>query len=1232
MSALPNFPPFSVHENATDIRWKKWKLRLDNLILAMGIKNDKARQRALLLHYAGEEVNEIFETLPNTGDDYDTAVARLTEYFAPKKNTEFEVYKFRQAKQEPGETIDTFHTKLRQLSLTCEFNNNDKEVKSQIIQGCSSTRLRRRALRDDVNLEDLLKLARSLELSDKQASEIEKTDKSAEEVNSMRKRRNVPKFLERKRDTRDRTDTPSKEKCFNCGGQFPHLKGPCPAKGKTCNACHKIGHFASVCRSKSKSMNRKPKSVRQLDACNSDSDSESCEYLFGLDQINSITKRQPRIKVEINGIPVSVLVDTGSSINVVDECTFKKLENKVKLRKADTRVFAYGSKTTLDIMGKFQATIENKNKIEIADVYVVKGNSGSLLGYDTCVQLQIVQKIASLSDDKIEILCQKYPKVFNGIGKLKHKQVKLHVDESVKPVSQPHRRIPFHVRKQVEKELEKLEKLDIIEKVNGPTPWVSPIVVAPKPKKPGEIRLCVDMRKANTAIQRERHVTPTIDDMILDLNGSKVFSKLDLNAGYHQLELHPDSRNITTFSTHVGLRRYKRLSFGISSAAEVFQNSLSTALEGLQGVRNISDDIIVFGQTCEEHDKNLEAVFKRLEEKHLTLNKEKCEFNKTQIEFYGYVFSSEGISADPRKVDAIKNSEIPSNASEVRSFLGMTNYVGRFIPNYSTITAPLRELTKQNVKFEWQPNQQKAFDMLKRELTSDKVMAYFDPSKETTMIVDASPVGLGALLTQEGKVISYGSRALNDVETRYSQTEREALAVVWGCEHFHLYLFGQDFKVISDHKPLEAIFNNPHSKPPARIERWRLKLQPYHFGLQYRPGKTNAADYMSRHPSKSTKINSLSDIAEEYVNYVTENAVPKTLTLAEIGNETQKDPILQRVIEAIISEKKIPESKDLDKTIETFRRRQNELTLHRDGNHSVLLIENRLVIPRSIQQTVIKLAHEGHQGIVRTKQLLREKVWFVNIDKQVEEFCKGCVPCQASVPGQKYTPLKMSPLPNRPWSEVSMDFCGPFPSGSYLMVVVDDYSRYPVVEILTKLTAKAVIPKLDNVFALFGIPDVVKTDNGPPFNGLLFKEFAKHLGFQHRKITPLWPQANGEAERFMKTIGKAIRAAHAEQRSWKQELYCFLRNYRATPHATTSTTPAELLLGRKLKTRIPEIIPSSKNTEISRKDQKEKEKMKRYADIRRGALDHKLQPGDKVLVKQQKQTNYQLHTVPSRTK
>ena len=207
--------------------------------------------------------------------------------------------------------------------------------------------------------------------------------------------------------------------------------------------------------------------------------------------------------------------------------------------------------------------------------------------------------------------------------------------------------------------------------------------------------------------------------------------------------------NIKTFTTHVGLRRYKRLSFGISSAAEIFQNTLSSALEGLDGVRNISDDIIVFGRNKEKHDKRLEKLFIRLKERNLTLNKSKCEFNKDKLEFYGHIFSAEGISADPKKISAIRNTAVPKEVGEVRSFLAMTNYVGRFIPNYSTVTEPLRRLTKQDTKWEWKTEQQQSFDKLKSELVAYRVMSYFDPNKETMLIVDASPVGLAALLTQK---------------------------------------------------------------------------------------------------------------------------------------------------------------------------------------------------------------------------------------------------------------------------------------------------------------------------------------------------------------------------------------------------------------------------------------------------------------------------------------------------
>ena len=224
---------------------------------------------------------------------------------------------------------------------------------------------------------------------------------------------------------------------------------------------------------------------------------------------------------------------------------------------------------------------------------------------------------------------------------MRGKVVKLHIDSGVQPKQQPHRRIPFHVRKDVEKELERLEQLDIIEKVTGPTPWVSPIVVVPKSS--GQVRLCVDMREANKAVKREKHPMPTIDDLVADLNGATVFSKLDLSSGYHQLELEPESRHITTFSTHVGLRRYKRLMFGINAASEIFQNAIEEILTGLPGCKNFSDDIIVFGATTAEHDQILYGVLTRLQQHGVRLNKEKCSFSRSEVTFYGHIFSSEGI-------------------------------------------------------------------------------------------------------------------------------------------------------------------------------------------------------------------------------------------------------------------------------------------------------------------------------------------------------------------------------------------------------------------------------------------------------------------------------------------------------------------------------------------------------------------------------------------------------------
>ena len=281
---------------------------------------------------------------------------------------------------------------------------------------------------------------------------------------------------------------------------------------------------------------------------------------------------------------------------------------------------------------------------------------------------------------------------------------------------------------------------------------------------------------------RERYSIPTVEEILQDLTGACVFSKLDLRWGYHQIELDEQSKQYTTFATHTGLDRYKCLMFGVSAAPEIYQHVIQQSLQGCPGMRNISDDIIVSGKDQQEQDHNLNNVLTRLQERGLTLNAEKYKFSVPEITFFGYTISGSGIRPADETATAIRNAPKPSTVSEVRSFLGLVNYCSRFIPNFATISAPIRQLTHKGTPFTWTKLHQNAFETLQKMLTSNSVKAHFNPNAPTQLRVDASPVGLGVILTQihgdEPRPVAYASRTLNPVERRYSQTEREALAVV----------------------------------------------------------------------------------------------------------------------------------------------------------------------------------------------------------------------------------------------------------------------------------------------------------------------------------------------------------------------------------------------------------------------------------------------------------------------
>ncbi len=1219
LAPMPPFDPDTALGADVSCRWKVWLEDFETFLVASDINDDK-RKRALLLYQAGSRVREIFRHLDNTGEDYKSACEKLTAHFQPQKNRIFEVYTFRQAIQGSGESIDQFHTRLRSLAQNCEFHDPDFEIQMQIVIGGKSSRLRKLALRDpDFKLSDMLIAGRREESSSFQAAQIEHRI----EQNSLHSEK-LNKISSNKFESR-----PRPKHCFNCGGEYPHTS-VCPAKGKTCKACGKDNHFAKYCRSKQKSfqpINPLETAPDQGQPSDSESSSDS-HYCYSTEHQNPVPKStQPKANIFIEGQRIPMTVDTGATINVIDWETFKKI-NSVHLEPTTVKAFAFNSSEPVKLAGKFETVLETQKRYAVATVYVTQGKGGCLLSATSAQELGLVtlhlnnisthQPNLAIDDIPIQRLIEKHTQLFEGLGKLKGKQIELVIDENVTPVMQPLRRIPFHARKKLEDALAELIAKDIIETVpdNDKAEWVSPVVLVPKPND--TVRLCIDMRVANQAIKRTRHPIPTRQDIALSLNGATVFSKLDLNEAYHQLELSSPSRHITTFNTHIGLYRYKRLNYGTNAAAELFQHALTEVLQGLSNVQNIADDIIVYGKTRAEHDEALAACLQKLEHNGFTLNFKKCRFLKSNLKFFGQIYSKDGVQADPDKINAFLNTPTPNTVSEVRSLLGMANYCSQFIPNFATITEPLRQLTKKGTAFLWNGSHQQAYDQLKAALTNSPVMSYFDTSKDTLLYVDASPVGISAILAQRDPdtlgehVVCYGSRALTDVEKRYSQTEKEGLAIVWGIEHFHLYLFGKSFTLFTDHRALELIYNNPTSKPPARIERWLLRLQQYQFHVTYKPGSSNPADFMSRHPVQtlSEKVN----IADEYVNAITSYALPNPqyISLKELQDATNDDAHLQAVRNALKTDLW---NTDLTKAFGQIR---HEIT--DDHSSQLLLRGTRIIIPTSLQKRIVKLSHLGHPGVAKTKALLREHVWFPHMDAAVEEEVRNCLSCQSMTRGNSPEPLQSRQMPDGPWQTVHVDFFGPLPNNIYCLVFIDSYSRYPEVEFVSSTSARAVIPVFDSIFARHGLPYKIVSDNGPPFQSEELRRYMGLLDIKHEHSTPLWPQGNSDVESFMRPLKKALTIANIERRPMQQELSKFLLSYRNSPHSTTGVPPSQLLFNRKIRGSLPQLNPGAKvihkHKLAQEANQREKEKSRTYANRRRNVKSSNINIGDTVMVKE----------------
>ena len=990
------------------------------------------------------------------------------------------------------------------------------------------------------------------------------------------------------------------------------------------------------------------------------SQEESIAYVPKVNKINA-----DLAACKIEGVEFNMEFDSGSPVTCLDSIQFETLQTKlgrrIKLEKCKRKLLSVDG-SPLDVRGQFEALLENANQAQISGtVYILNKSIGStpLIGREEAKKLGLYQfKARGCRPDEIKlisteeetdtpestrVIVEEFKDLFRGIGLMKDPQTgkplegSFHMVEDAKPIAQKPRKVPYHLLDPLKEKLEELENDERIEKVPSDTPikWCSPIVTLVKPKNPNEIRMTVDLRLPNKSMQRSRIVqATTTEDFLNEFADCKVFSKLDLNSSYHQLSLDNESKEVATFSTPWGNYRFKTLPFGALTSQDEFDSKMAMIINGLQKTMNNRDDILIGGTTQEEHDENLRKCLQRMKDYNVTLRRDKCMFSKKEIEFMGNLFTEDGLKIAPDKITTIQNAQPPNSKETARSFYAMVQYVSRFIDGFSQIAKPIRDAISAD-QFVWEKIQQEAFEEIKKQITTQNVLKPYVKGRKTIVKTDGSIKGIaGALFqeTEEGlKPVHYVGRATTDVESRYSQTEIEALAVAWVCERFSTYLLGApEFEIECDHKPLLNIFNNPRAKLPPRVERFVMRTQNLKFTMRYVPGKSNTVDFLSRFSSPEedqslVNCEQEADIGDVKINaditkFSTIKAIideNETITLEKIQRYTKKDKTLQELIQIISS----------DTTTQKEKLKQPQFSPYVGFLHELSVVDGMLlkgltiVIPADLTKELIQHTHkEGHPGITKLKERLRSKYYIQNLNKLAEKEVRHCFLCQAVTPKQHVEPLKIRELPEKVWDHIQVDFIGPYPDGYHGLVFTDLLSRYPEVEFVKSQRFKILRKKLKKIFSIYGIPSRMDTDGGPPFRSEEMDSYMKKMGIYHHIGTPEHPQTQGAVERFNQVINKIATISALSKEDYKETIYQALMTYRDTPHPATGKTPYELMFQRPIKTTLEEYNTNSvpDYERIRDRDQRYKEKIKEYHDRKKHVKEHSIAIGDMLLLRNKK--------------
>ncbi|XP_060782844.1 uncharacterized protein K02A2.6 [Neoarius graeffei] len=1112
--------------------WDTYIERLEQYCVANHIEND--RKVAVLLSVMGAKTYNLLRSLcapqKPSAKSFKDIIKLLQDRFNPKPLVIAERFRFHNRNQQRNESISNYIAELRKLAEHCQFGAGlSDSLRDRLVCSMHNESIQRRLLTEkDLTLQKALELAIAMETASKDAMELQK--KVTNEAHS------VNKFTAK---------STKANACFRCG-KGSHDQADCWFRDKNCMKCNRKGHIQRMCKKKGNEEKqrtwKKDKKVNEMnDTDASGSASDETDNGLGHIELHSMTESDKKmiwVTPKINGKKLKMELDTGSAISLISLKDYKQNFADVKLKQTPILLKTYTGEKVAPV-GKIKVKYENKRKT--LDLYVLQRGGVPLFGRDWLQMIQLNwQSIKAMqhsengnskaTQEKLNLLLQRAAPVFQeGIGTLKQMKARVTVDEHASPKFLKARPVPYALRPRVETELQRLEDQGILSKVES-SDWATPVV--PVVKKNGAIRLCGDFKVTiNPVLHADKYLLPRIEDIFASLAGGQHFSKIDLAQAYLQMEMDAESKKYLTINTHKGLFQYNRLVFGIASTPAVWQRAIDQVLQGIPGTQCYSDDIIVTGQDDSSHLANLEAVLSRLAECGLRANKDKCEFFKDSIECCGHRIDRDGLHKSQDKIDAVLKAPKPTNVSQLRSLLGLVNYYHKFLLNLATVLHPLNNLLQTKVTWKWTKSCDMAFKSVKELITSDRVLTHYNPDLPLRLACDASPYGIGAVLSHKmpdgsERPIAFASRSLCAAEKNYAQIDREGLSLVWGVKKFNQYLYGKRFTLITDHQPLVAIFNPRKSIPAmtaARLQRWALFLGGHDCVIEYKGTLQHA--HVENLP----------------------------VTSAQIKQETSRDPTMAKVFELTV--KGWPAKNTVGLPEYFSRREQLSVCL------GCIMWGTRIVVPPKLRCNVLEALHEGHMGVVKMKSLARSYIWWPGIDQQMEDMAKTCFGCQQTQKQPPPAPVHSWEWPTAPWQRIHVDYAGPFLDCMFL-VVVDAYSKWPEVFIVKNATTTKTVEVLHTLFVRTGLPERLVSDNGSQFTSEEFQSFIRRNGIKHTTAVPYHPATNGLAERSVQSFKQSMKTMSNSHMSLQEKMAKFLHAYRNADHATTGQALAVLFMGR----------------------------------------------------------------------